>query len=66
MSEQYALAARRANSLPGCIRHSTANQLKGVIVPLHLASVWPYLEYCVRFWAPQYEDIEILERNKRW
>jgi len=33
VSEQRALAARRANHTMGCIKHSTASQSKEVIIP---------------------------------
>ncbi|KAK4821280.1 hypothetical protein QYF61_017644 [Mycteria americana] len=52
MSQQCALAAQRANHVPGCI--------KQMIVPLCTALVQPHLAYCVQFSAPQYKDIELL------
>ena len=39
----------------GCITHSTASQLREVIVPLHTTPVEPHLEYCVQFDVPQHK-----------
>ncbi|KAK4823788.1 hypothetical protein QYF61_006510 [Mycteria americana] len=55
MSQQYALAAKKANGILGCIDK---------VFPAAL--VRPHLECCVQSWAPQSKtDMHILERVQR-
>ena len=65
-SQQRVLAARRANCIVGCIKHSITSWSKEVIILLYSVLLQPHLEYCVQFWAPQFKkDVKVLECIQR-
>ncbi|KAK4819183.1 hypothetical protein QYF61_025998 [Mycteria americana] len=66
MSQQRALAAKRASGVLGCVRQSIASRRREVILPLGSALGRPPLECCVQCWAPQDKrDTDIVERVQR-
>lgn len=63
MSQLCVFAAKKANSMLGCVRRIVASRLREGILPLSSTLVRPHLEYHGQFWAIQYKrDMDILKR----
>lgn len=60
------LAAKRANLILECIKHSIISRSKEMIIPTYSALVHPHFEYCVQFRAPPLKkDVKIHEHTQR-
>lgn len=55
MSQQYVLAAKKANSILDCISKNIASRLMEVILPFFSTLVRPHLGSCVQLQALQYK-----------
>jgi len=62
MSQQCALAAKKANCILGHIRKTVPSRSKEGILPFCSPLVRPHLECGVQFWVLWYKkDVDILE-----
>ena len=61
MSQQYVLAAQKANRIAGCMKRSVSSRSRGVGLPFCSALMRPHLEYCIQFKSPENRYIELLE-----
>ena len=66
MSQQYTLAAQKANCILGCIQRSVASRSRDVTLLLCSAVVKAHWEYCNQMWSPQYwKDVDLLEHVQK-
>ena len=55
MSQQCVPIAKKANRIAGCTKKSMASRAREVIPAPCSAMMRPHLQYCVQFWAPQFD-----------
>lgn len=66
MSQQHALAARKAEGNTGFMRQSIANRSREGTLPLCSSLEGPLQEGWILFWAPlSMRDVDVLERVQR-
>jgi len=66
MSRLCALAAQKANYIPGCIPSSMGSRSREVILPFYSALVRPHWESCIQLWSSQHrKNMDLLELGQR-
>lgn len=56
------LVATYTNHIPGCMSKGEVSKVREVVIPLYLALVRPYLEYCVQFGSLTATELDQVEQ----